>query len=496
MKAKFLYIISIITASYSCELNSQNLILNGNFEFCNPLPLKGSYSENPSIDHWRRIGYIDVHSNDLASLLDGKLMGGFIKQHIDVNGTLGSVEQTVNNLIIGKEYTFSFFSSISVHIVNNSWIQKAGVTVTDTVSNQVIISDNWTFGFKERTKWKQFTYTFKATSSSVKVKFFSTLGSSTSQHGILIDSVSLFKSKGSLTYQNFSLCNGENIMVGNKKYHIQGTYIDTLLNYENEDSIIHTNLKIKPLSFTSLFYNVCEGETITNNNHTYHLAGVYLDTLNNYLGCDSIITTTLNIIPKSTSYQTISFCKGNMVRIGVHNYYTTGTYVDTFINHLGCDSILTTQLNVLEKSTSRETIEICPNETVYWRSKLFTQTGLYSDTTTNYLGCDSIILLKIKLFNSPINCADPLIFIPNSFSPNNDEQNNFFKPIFSNVKELNMEIYNRWGEKIFENSSLNEGWNGEYKNTPCEQGIYLYLINITGTNGKKGYYKGTLTLLR
>ncbi|MDP2174818.1 MAG: gliding motility-associated C-terminal domain-containing protein [Bacteroidota bacterium] len=58
-----------------------------------------------------------------------------------------------------------------------------------------------------------------------------------------------------------------------------------------------------------------------------------------------------------------------------------------------------------------------------------------------------------------------------------------------------MQIYNRWGEKIFDKEDLEPKWNGDYKNQPCLEGIYLYLIKIKALNGKFFYLKGTFKLI-
>ncbi len=69
----------------------------------------------------------------------------------------------------------------------------------------------------------------------------------------------------------------------------------------------------------------------------------------------------------------------------------------------------------------------------------------------------------------------PNIFIPNAFSPSGI--NRSFKPIGNNVQELNMKIYNRWGQLLYENSGPNTEWNGYYKDFICPAGIYIYLIS-------------------
>jgi gliding motility-associated-like protein len=74
--------------------------------------------------------------------------------------------------------------------------------------------------------------------------------------------------------------------------------------------------------------------------------------------------------------------------------------------------------------------------------------------------------------------------------------NDFFSVVGGNLKEIQMQIYNRWGEKLYDTSSKNPKWDGTYKGELCEQGVYLYMLTLKTWNGKIHFFKGTLTLIR
>jgi gliding motility-associated-like protein len=59
-----------------------------------------------------------------------------------------------------------------------------------------------------------------------------------------------------------------------------------------------------------------------------------------------------------------------------------------------------------------------------------------------------------------------------------------------------MMIYNRWGEKLYETTDINKGWDGKSNNEPCAQDVYVYHIVVTSFEDKEYFYDGTLTLLR
>ena len=71
---------------------------------------------------------------------------------------------------------------------------------------------------------------------------------------------------------------------------------------------------------------------------------------------------------------------------------------------------------------------------------------------------------------------DPVIFAPNSFTPNGDGKNEEFKVVGFGLSQFEMYIYNRWGELIFESFDINKGWDGTYKDEEVQTGGYPYII--------------------
>jgi gliding motility-associated-like protein len=72
------------------------------------------------------------------------------------------------------------------------------------------------------------------------------------------------------------------------------------------------------------------------------------------------------------------------------------------------------------------------------------------------------------------DCLDDLYF-PNVFSPNQDGLNDIFKPVlFADIDDFHIQIYSRWGELIFESSSVLKGWDGTLNGVLQEMGTYVY----------------------
>jgi gliding motility-associated-like protein len=97
-------------------------------------------------------------------------------------------------------------------------------------------------------------------------------------------------------------------------------------------------------------------------------------------------------------------------------------------------------------------------------------------------------------------CPNEIFYIPNAFTPNGDERNNTFKPIItSGVDVFNyvFVIYNRWGQIIWESYNTNMGWDGNYDNKPCQDGVYTWKLRFkTPKTDKINEFIGNLTIIK
>lgn len=88
------------------------------------------------------------------------------------------------------------------------------------------------------------------------------------------------------------------------------------------------------------------------------------------------------------------------------------------------------------------------------------------------------------------------LFMPNAFSPDNNNINEQFGPKGVFIKKYQFTVYNRWGEKLFETFNCLEPWDGTFKGERCMESVYLYRLEALGTDNKHYQLKGTFTLLR
>ena len=87
---------------------------------------------------------------------------------------------------------------------------------------------------------------------------------------------------------------------------------------------------------------------------------------------------------------------------------------------------------------------------------------------TNQYGCKDTMILTVII--EPTS-----LYIPNTFTPDEDEHNTLFRPITDfEILEWQLRIFNRWGELVFQSNDYSIGWDGHFGEILCQDGIYAY----------------------
>ncbi len=124
-------------------------------------------------------------------------------------------------------------------------------------------------------------------------------------------------------------------------------------------------------------------------------------------------------------------------------------------------------------------------------------TTIYDITIVDTLGC-------VSRAKSTVHVADPDIFIPNVFSPNDgDGQNDKFTVMGNSSKVVEVEsidIFDRWGEHVFSKKHIplnnySEGWDGTFRGKPVPEGVYIYQINVRYVDGRVVPFQGDINIL-
>lgn len=159
---------------------------------------------------------------------------------------------------------------------------------------------------------------------------------------------------------------------------------------------------------------------------------------------------------------------------------------------LGNDTLLCKHEAVLLKATNW-------NSEYYWHDGrtdaeyLAFKPGLYYVTAKNICGSTSdSIVLKFRAQN----CR---LYLPTAFTPGKNGINDFYKPVTFGVDEMEYEIFNRWGEKVYEGDINSAGWDGTYMGESVYEAYFLIKVNYSYHTGFKKvaeYEKEVFYLLR
>jgi gliding motility-associated-like protein len=92
--------------------------------------------------------------------------------------------------------------------------------------------------------------------------------------------------------------------------------------------------------------------------------------------------------------------------------------------------------------------------------------------------------------------------MPNAFSPNGDGENEYLRVRGEKISHLELSLYNRWGELVFESTDVNMikneylGWDGKYGGTMQDPGVFVYSLKVICNDGYEFTKKGNVTLIR
>ena len=111
----------------------------------------------------------------------------------------------------------------------------------------------------------------------------------------------------------------------------------------------------------------------------------------------------------------------------------------------------------------------------------------------NYLGCTDTVVRNIEVMD------EFLVFIPTAFTPNGDGMNEALFVLGDDIDrtDFRLMIFDRWGERIFETTDLSEGWDGSYKGSPAQDGVYNWRLEARSFyTGRPHKLSGHVVLVR
>ncbi len=191
-------------------------------------------------------------------------------------------------------------------------------------------------------------------------------------------------------------CDSYRLPASQKNVYQSGVYKETIDNYMGCDSVLTINLTIESSSFRDFNLLGCDSVKSPSSSLYYTKSGTYKEILKNYKGCDSVLNLEIVVTKPKLSIKNYVNCnevtlEGNGKRVS-----ESGIYSDTFKAWGGCDSIIEHRVEVLKPSRDTQTLYlcgflICPTD----KNVIFKQVGIYYDTILNVKGCDSFIVYEV-----------------------------------------------------------------------------------------------------
>ena len=132
------------------------------------------------------------------------------------------------------------------------------------------------------------------------------------------------------------------------------------------------------------------------------------------------------------------------------------------------------------------------SSTQYSPTHIYDNVGVYEVNliTIDNNGCIDSITSYVEIRPS----AE--IYIPNAFTPNGDSNNDVFEVYTHNVKDVQVQIYDRWGLKIVEWNDVKGGWDGRVNGNPAQSDTYVYRVSTVDVNEKQEVRIGHVSLVR
>lgn len=170
-----------------------------------------------------------------------------------------------------------------------------------------------------------------------------------------------------ISNQSVTICAGASFAIGSNLYDATGVYTDTLISAAGCDSIVTTNLTVTPRVRNSINPVICAGNVFAVGNRIYDVTGLYTDTLMSAAGCDSIVTTNLTVRPENRVDRAVQLCAGESIVFEGNTYDSAGIYSFVFTAANGCDSTIVINLSFADPidvsvTVSRATITATAND--------------------------------------------------------------------------------------------------------------------------------------
>ena len=182
-----------------------------------------------------------------------------------------------------------------------------------------------------------------------------------------------------------------------------GNYFLVGSNACGNDTTDAVQVLVNPTFDITLNETICFGDSFVFNGTSYSQTGIYSANLTTVDGCDSIVNLDLVVIPEIINNIQATICDGDTYTLGTQSLNSTGIYNEVFSAANGCDSTVTLNLTVIDASTVfTVSEEICAGESFTFGTQVLSSSGTYTETFVSTIGCDSVVELSLVV-SAPID---------------------------------------------------------------------------------------------
>ena len=225
----------------------------------------------------------------------------------------------------------------------------------------------------------------------------------------------------SVGFDTTEICASDSVFLAGAWQNTAGNYVDSLQNSFGCDSIVTTTLNILPSKSDSVDSYICAGDSIFIGGAFRSTPGIYTDNFTTFQFCDSVVTINLMIAPLVNTNLNTSICLGDSLFAGGAWQTSSGSYTDTLFSAFGCDSIVTTNLTVSNTISSNVSTNICLGDSLFVGGSYQYNSGTYFDTTSTASGCDSVTITQLMVMQPTVDsvmatiCSGDSILLEGSF---------------------------------------------------------------------------------
>jgi gliding motility-associated-like protein len=205
---------------------------------------------------------------------------------------------------------------------------------------------------------------------------------------------------------NRSFCEGDSVIIESEVFKEEGSFQINTLSTIGCDSIISLTVEFLLPTMKDSMITICYGDSILLDGNWYDdNEMIFVKDLNS-LGCDSTTFFSIELVDILSDQETVNICEGDSMMLHGLWQSISGDYPDMFTSSSGCDSVFTYHLNVKDTASINLEETICQGDTFFINGQMFLEQTFYTFTMPSSTLCDSTVNLSLSVSELPTRLVD------------------------------------------------------------------------------------------